>query len=199
MRTDKPFLLIGKESASTSSIKRKILHSLRTSKEYRHAFADEAIRSRLTTQVKTMREQRGWDYKQFAEELKKKVSWTYRLEDPNAALPTLPTLLQAAEAFDVVLDVRFRSFSEFLGDVSNLKPSSFEVASFDQDVGLAEKSMQDDMLTRSVTVFDEETEQPPLSAAQDRPPINLVDLKKPKPVSAQQLPQRFAGCAGASG
>ncbi len=198
METDKPFLLTEGEFVSTSSPRQQILQSLRSSREYRHAFADEAIRSRLTTQMKAMREQRGWDYKQFAQALKKKVSWAYRLEDPNAALPTLPTLLEAAEAFDVVLDVRFRSFSEFLDDVSSLKPGSFEVANFDNDIGLVERKPQESAVSLSGSVF-ERTAQSPLAAAQDKPINNLVVLERSKQVLTEQPPRSFAGCAGALG
>jgi len=198
METDKPFLLTEGEFVSTSSPRQQILQSLRSSREYRHAFADEAIRSRLTTQMKAMREQRGWDYKQFAQALKKKVSWAYRLEDPNAALPTLPTLLEAAEAFDVVLDVRFRSFSEFLDDVSSLKPGSFEVANFDNDIGLVERKPQESAVSLCGSVF-ERTAQSPLAAAQDKPINNLVVLERSKQVLTEQPPRSFAGCAGALG
>jgi len=148
--------------------------------------------------MKAMREQRGWDYKQFAQALKKKVSWAYRLEDPNAALPTLPTLLEAAEAFDVVLDVRFRSFSEFLDDVSSLKPGSFEVANFDNDIGLVERKPQESAVSLSGSVF-ERTAQSPLAAAQDKPINNLVVLERSKQVLTEQPPRSFAGCAGALG
>ena len=102
--------------------------------EYRHAFVDEAIRSRITSQIGAMRKERGWDYSEFAKNINKKVSWTYRLEDPNAAFPTIPTLLEVAAALDIGLDVRFRSFSELLDDVRTLDPSSFAVPSFDAEI-----------------------------------------------------------------
>lgn len=122
------------ESADTNTTKERLLKRLQESKEYRHAFVDEAIRTRITAQLKTMREQRNWDYKQLAEEIGKKVSWVYRLEDPNETPPTIPTLLGVAEAFDVGLDVRFCSFSELLGDVMTLDPDSFRVPSFREDM-----------------------------------------------------------------
>lgn len=122
------------EYVDTSSTKQQLLSSLQSSKEYRHAFVEEAIRSRLTAQIEAIRNERGWDYKQFAEELKKKVAWAYRLEDPNETVPTIPSLLEVAEAFDVGLDVRFRSFSELLTDVVGLQDASFNVPSFEADL-----------------------------------------------------------------
>jgi hypothetical protein len=55
------------------------------SEDYRQGVVEEAIRTRLTGQIGSMGEDRAnpWDYRQFAEQLGKKVSWAYRLEDPN--------------------------------------------------------------------------------------------------------------------
>jgi transcriptional regulator with XRE-family HTH domain len=111
-----------------------MLSSLKTSKDYRSAFIEECIRTRITAQIKALRDTRGLDYKGFAEEINKSVSWTYRLEDPNAAPPTIPTLLQIANAFDIGLDVRFRPFSELLDDVTTLNRKSFRVPCFDEEL-----------------------------------------------------------------
>jgi transcriptional regulator with XRE-family HTH domain len=117
-----------------SSIQQQMLEGLKSSKEYRHGFIEESIQSRLTAQINTLRKQQGWDLKTFADKLGKKLSWAYRLEDPNAAVPTIPTLLEVAETFDVGLDVRFRRFSELLDDAVNLTPSSFSVPSFESEL-----------------------------------------------------------------
>jgi transcriptional regulator with XRE-family HTH domain len=121
------------ESANTS-VKQQMLENLQTGKEYRFAFVEEAIRARLTAQIRALRDQNGWDYKRFSEEIGKKVSWAYRLEDPNEVSPTIPTLLQVAQAFDVGLDVRFLSFSKLLEDVTTLREKSFKVPDFDEEV-----------------------------------------------------------------
>lgn len=123
----------GPESANTS-IKQQMLENLQTGKEYRFAFVEEAIRARLTAQIKALRDQNGWDYRRFSEEIGKKVSWAYRLEDPNEVSPTIPTLLQVAQAFDVGLDVRFLPFTKLLEDVTTLRENSFRVPSFDEEL-----------------------------------------------------------------
>lgn len=91
----------------------------------------ECIASRLTAQIKALR--KDMDYKQFALRINKKPSWVYRLEDPNAPPPTVPTLLDVAEAFDIALDVRFCPYSKLLDDVSTLNDRSFTVPSFDEE------------------------------------------------------------------
>ena len=62
-----------------------MLSGLKASKEYRHAFVDEAIRTRITAQIKALRDEREINYKQFAEQIDEKPSWVYHLEDPNVA------------------------------------------------------------------------------------------------------------------
>ena len=124
----------GLESANINSIKDQILKSLQSSKEYRQAFVEENVRARITAQIHALRTESALDYKQFAERIDKKVSWAYRLEDPNEAPPTIPTLLEVAEAFDIGLDVRFRPFSELLNDITTLRPFSFSVPSFESEL-----------------------------------------------------------------
>jgi transcriptional regulator with XRE-family HTH domain len=131
------------EFANTSSIKKQVLDGLKASKDYRHAFVEESISTRIAAQIKALQEAREWDYKKFADQIGKKVSWVYRLEDPNAAPPTIPTLLQVAVAFDIGLDVRFRSFSELLDDVTTLGPESFVVPSFEEELKIGSFSRQE--------------------------------------------------------
>ena len=61
-------------------------------------------------------------------------AWAYRLKDPNSSVPTIPSLLEVAEAFDIGLDVRFRRFSELLDDATTLTPESFVVPSFNSEL-----------------------------------------------------------------
>jgi transcriptional regulator with XRE-family HTH domain len=136
MRIERSSLQTQADFANTSSIKGQMLDALQSSKEYRHGFVEESIGTRITAQIKALRQARAWDYKHFAEQINKKVSWTYRLEDPNAPPPTIPTLLEVAAAFDVGLDVRFRPFSELLHDVVTLGPDSFIVPSFDEELSI---------------------------------------------------------------
>jgi transcriptional regulator with XRE-family HTH domain len=141
------------ESGSTSLTASQLWESLNISQEYRRAFLEEAIASRITAQIHDLRIKNGWDYKQFAEKLGKKLSWAYRLEDPTEAPPTIPTLLEVAATYDVVLDVRLRPFSELVRDVTTLDTTSFAVPSFDEEfsaqVAEAEHAVAGNSLTSS--------------------------------------------------
>ena len=117
-------------SASTSSLQEQLLHSLATGIEYRHAFVEEKIRTGLAVQSKSIREQREMTQAELATALHKSQSWVSRLEDPNKPIPTIPTLLLFAKAFDVDLDVRFAPFSQMLYRISQLTPEGFQVPSF---------------------------------------------------------------------
>jgi transcriptional regulator with XRE-family HTH domain len=116
------------------SSKAQILHNLKTSKEYRRAFVEEKVRTQLAIQVKTIREQRDMSRPTFAGLLKKAASWVFRLEDPNQAPPTIPSLLNAADVFDVDLDIKFRRFSDLLNQIERMGPESLKVPSFEEEV-----------------------------------------------------------------
>lgn len=123
------------------SVRRQIIDSLRTGKEYRRGFVEEKIRTGLAVQTKAIRESRpGMTQQKFAELLGKSQSWVARLENPNAPPPTITTLLKVAETFDVDLVVRYAPFSETVDWVSGsahwvsgLSMASLAVPDFEND------------------------------------------------------------------
>lgn len=117
-------------ASSSTFLKKQLFESLKTSDDYRYAFVEERIQTGLAAQVHAIRKQRGMDPKQFAEKLGKKVSWVYRLEDPNQPPPTITSLIDVARAYDCDLEVRFRPFSETLDEMDSLSPDSLSVTSF---------------------------------------------------------------------
>lgn len=131
-----------------SSVKSQLLDNFKSGKEYRHAFVEEKVRTQLAVQIKALREQRDMGRPEFAELMKKAPSWVFRLEDPNQSPPTISTLLQVAEAFDVDLDISFKSFSSLLTRIERMTPESFSVPSFEEEVreGEFDRSMSRDDL-----------------------------------------------------
>lgn len=131
-----------------------MLEALKSSKDYREAFIEESIATRLTAQINAIRVENGWSPQEFADRLGKKLSWVYRLEDPNAPPPTIPTLLGVAATLDVGLDVRFRRFSELVDDATELAPESFLVPSFEAEVKTdAFRSLRIKRRTRTTKLF----------------------------------------------
>jgi transcriptional regulator with XRE-family HTH domain len=116
------------------SLTEQIFQSLGSSREYRHAFLEETIRTGLAVQIKTIRENReGMTQKAFGAAMSKSQSWVSRLEDPNEPIPTVPTLLQVAKTLDVGLEVRFVSFAKIARDSGTLNPKSLYVPEFNRD------------------------------------------------------------------
>lgn len=88
-------------------------------REYRRAFAWE-LGSKLATQIRLLRERRGWRQQDLANRLGKRQEQISLLENPDYGRYSLRTLLQIAEAFDVALIVHFGSFAELAEREANL-------------------------------------------------------------------------------
>ena len=118
----------------TTSVRDQLLDNFRASKSYRHAFVEEKVRTAIAAQIKAIREQRGMKRPELADLMDKSPSWVFRLEDPNQSPPTISTLLQVAEAYDVDLNISFDSFSHLLERLDGMTPGSLEVPSFDEEL-----------------------------------------------------------------
>jgi transcriptional regulator with XRE-family HTH domain len=143
MSADGSFSQIDPEFVSTN-LRGDLLHSLDSDLDYRVAFVEETIRSGLAAQIRTIRErlphpdglERPMTQAEFGKMLGKSQSWVARLEDPNEAIPTVPTLLTIAHKFDIGLKVAFISFAELLDDITTVTADALYVPSFRQDRGL---------------------------------------------------------------
>lgn len=131
------------ELSNTSSVREELLHNFESGEEYRHAFVEEKIRTSVAAQIKTIREQRQLTQPEFAKKLGKSQSWVSRLEDPNQSVPTVPSLLTVARAFDVDLDIRFGRFSDLLQQLEAMTPESLEVPSFSDELTSAKGQESD--------------------------------------------------------
>jgi transcriptional regulator with XRE-family HTH domain len=121
-------------SNPTSSAASQFLDNFKASKEYRHSFVEEKVRTQLAVQIKTIREQRILSRPAFAKLMRKAASWVFRLEDPNQTPPTISTLLQVAQALDIDLEIRFRPFSDLIRGIDRMTPQTLEVPSFDEEL-----------------------------------------------------------------
>jgi hypothetical protein len=115
-----------------SSVSKKLLDKLKR-KAYRSSYVGEHVRRGIATQIRAMRDQRGWNQGKLSAELDKPQSVVSRLEDPSYGKVTVQTLLEVAATFDVALQIRFVPFSTFLTQTRNLSTQSMQVISFDDD------------------------------------------------------------------
>lgn len=102
-------------------------------KETRHIYADDFLNTYIATQLKVLREDRGWTQSRVAEESGMKQERISVLEDVNYESWSLKTLKRLAKAFDLRLSVKFETFGSFLRDFDNFSRKSLNRASFEND------------------------------------------------------------------
>lgn len=102
-------------------------------KDYRHGYVDEFLNARIATQIKVLREQRGWSQKELAEHAGMKQPRISIMESVNYSSWSITVLRKLAEAFDLVLCVSFESFGTRVNDIEELSRRNLERYSFDQD------------------------------------------------------------------
>lgn len=120
----------------------RLKKDLKKDKEYRHGYADEFLNESIATQIKVLREQRGWTQGQLAEEAKMKQSRISVLENVSYEARSLSTLKRLAEAFDLTLRVSFESFGSRLIDIERFSRESLERFTFEKDPVFAENSIE---------------------------------------------------------
>lgn len=102
-------------------------------KEYRHGYADESLNISIATQIKVIREQRGMNQSELAQQAGMKQSVISRFENANYSSWSIRTLKRLARAFDVDLEVKFRSFGDLVKSVDTFSRKALQVPKFDED------------------------------------------------------------------
>jgi transcriptional regulator with XRE-family HTH domain len=101
--------------------------------EYRRAYVDEFTDSYIATQLKVLREQRGFTQEQLAERLGVKQSQICRWESVNNRSWQVRTLKRIAGALDLALVVRFESFGKILPEIGSFGRAALERPAFADD------------------------------------------------------------------
>lgn len=171
------------------NIGQKLLEKLHK-KSYRTSYVAEHVRRGVAYQIRSLRDQRGWNQGYFSGLLRKPQSVVSRLEDPSYGKYTVQTLLEIASVFDVALQVRFVPYSTFLQQTRDVSSKSMQATGFEEE--LEQKSA---MHIRLPTLEEIERDgiQPIVFADEDdvRPAVtesraSSFQLKKPEPTSAVQ-------------
>ena len=102
-------------------------------KEFRQAYVAENARRGVAYQIRALREAQGWSQAEFARRAGKPHSNIHRWEDPTYGKFNLSTLIEIASTFDVGLIVRFASFGEMLASVSDLRPETLAVPTYEKE------------------------------------------------------------------
>lgn len=117
---------------SDKSLREELIET-REDKEYRHAYWDENLNATIATQIKVLREQRDWKQVGLANEAAMKQPMISRYENVNYSSWSISTLKRLAVAFDVILDVRFRSFRDLVDLTENFSREALQVPKFTDD------------------------------------------------------------------
>ena len=102
-------------------------------REYRHGYVDDFLNATIATQIKVLREQRGWNQNQLADKagmLQPRISV---LENINYSSWSIKVLRKIAEAFDLTLCVSFEDFGKRTRDIERFSRQALERNSFNDD------------------------------------------------------------------
>ncbi len=102
--------------------------------DYREVYVNEFLNAKIATQIKVLREQRGWTQKMLAERVGMKQERISVLENVNYEAWTLRILRQLAKAFDLRINVSFDDFGSFLDEYTKFGRTTLERASFTDDL-----------------------------------------------------------------
>lgn len=105
--------------------------------EYRHTFAEESLNTSIATQIKVLREQRGWNQGELATHADMQQPAISRLENINYSAWSLATLKRLAQTFDLVLSVKFETFGSLLNEVEGMNREYLQRYSFEDDPAFA--------------------------------------------------------------
>jgi transcriptional regulator with XRE-family HTH domain len=106
--------------------------------EYRHAYAEDFLNTKIATQIRVLREQRGWTQADLAEKIGTKQAGVSRLENVNYSGWKIETLKRIARAFDVAFNAGFEAFGKLLDEAEEFGRQSLEKPSFEADPGFRE-------------------------------------------------------------
>lgn len=102
-------------------------------KTYRDEFVSAGIDNGIAFQIFAMREQRKWSQETLATKAVSLQPVVSRWEKPGHRF-SLATLKKVAAAFEVALIVRFVPFSELAKLAAGIRPGSFEVLSYEDEL-----------------------------------------------------------------
>jgi len=140
-------------------------------KDYRDAFVISHIYNGIASQIRAIREQRGWTQKELGERAKNmKQERISILENPNNSSVTINTLERIASAFDVALMIKFVPFGDLVKWDANLSSESFKVVSFGEDSYFKEEPKAESVFGSSI-----------LEACKPKSVIDIQDYKRSRP------------------
>ena len=121
--------------------------------DYRYAYDEEFSNSRMATQSRAIREQRGFTQKELAEIAEMKQSRISELENVNYNAWSISTLRRIAKALGVRLFFGFEGWGEILPEINEFNRISLQKPKFEDDIAFKneEKGTQNKSRRKSKT------------------------------------------------
>jgi transcriptional regulator with XRE-family HTH domain len=129
-----------------TGIIKRLLSNLRD-EEYRYAYDEEFSNAQMATQIKAIREQRGFTQTKLAELADMKQSRISALEDVNYSAWSISTLRRIARALGVRLVFRFESWGSLLAEVASFNRTGLEKPAFEDDPAFKEAPLVEHVQT----------------------------------------------------
>ena len=101
--------------------------------ETRYVYAEDFLNTYVATQIKVLREEKGWTQAQLADKAGMKQERISVLEDVNYQAWTASVLKRLARALDVRLSIRFESFGSYLKEFASFNRDALKRPSFNDD------------------------------------------------------------------
>jgi transcriptional regulator with XRE-family HTH domain len=146
---------------SIDSTLRKNLTAEFQDKDYRYAYAESFLSTKIASQIKTIRQQREMTQAQVAELMDIKQPGYARFEDVNHSVWKTDTLWDIARALDVRVNVSFESFGSLIDEKEHFDKEHLERPSFADDPAFHDKPQKNyatDSDLAAIHRYAEETE-----------------------------------------
>jgi transcriptional regulator with XRE-family HTH domain len=102
-------------------------------REYADAYARSALNAYIATQIKVIREQRGWTQGKLADEAEMKQPRIAVMEDVDYSSWSISTLWRLAQAFHLRLKVSFEEFGSLPQEIGDFDRQSLERLPLEED------------------------------------------------------------------
>jgi transcriptional regulator with XRE-family HTH domain len=101
--------------------------------DYRYAYAESFLNTKIAMQIKVLREQRGKTQTELAISCGTKQAGFSRFEDVNHSVWKTDTLWKIARALGVRLNVSFETFGSLISEKENFTPEHLMRPRFEED------------------------------------------------------------------
>jgi transcriptional regulator with XRE-family HTH domain len=127
---------------NTESTLRQNLTAEFRDEDYRYSYAESFLNTKLASQIKTLRQQRGLTQAKVAELMDIRQPGYARFEDVNHSVWKTDTLWQIARALDVRVNISFESFGSLIGEKEHFDKEHLERPTFKDDPVFNEESRE---------------------------------------------------------